>query len=133
MMSEEDINSESVIESEDFIGAVDFDKLIETEGGERVVPVAVVDRLGKLAMVGFMNEDALRKTIETGLATFWSRSRQELWTKGETSGNTLPVDKMILDCDNDTILLVANPQGPVCHRKTETCFDETIEFVINDQ
>ena len=117
--------NDNEIETEEFIVAVDFDKLIETAGGEKVVPAVVVDRLGRLAMVGFMNEEALRKTIETGLATFWSRSRQELWTKCVTSGNTMPVDSLALDCDNDTILLVVDPQGPVCHRETETCFDDT--------
>ncbi len=73
-------------------------------------------------MVGMMNEEAVRRTIATGLVTFWSRSRQVLWTKGETSGNTLTVVAMQVDCDADVILVSARAAGPTCHNGTDTCF-----------
>lgn len=75
-------------------------------------------------MLGFMNEAALAETERTGLACFYSRSRQRLWTKGESSGNYLRVRKIIADCDQDTLLIIANPDGPVCHTGSDTCFGE---------
>ena len=77
----------------------------------------------KVLMVGYMNEEAFNKTIKTGKATFFSRSRQCLWTKGETSGNFIEVVGMYPDCDSDTLLLMGKPVGPVCHRNTTSCFD----------
>lgn len=74
-------------------------------------------------MVGWMDTEALRRTLQTRRATFWSRSRQEYWTKGETSGNFLDVTEVRLDCDGDTLLVTANPQGPTCHTGARTCFD----------
>lgn len=73
-------------------------------------------------MLGYMNEEALQTTIQSNKVTFYSRTRQAQWTKGETSGNTLMVEKMSVDCDGDTLLIVANPQGPTCHRGTTSCF-----------
>jgi len=70
-----------------------------------------------------MNREALENTLENGRVTFWSRSRQQLWTKGETSGNTLKLVEAHADCDNDCLLIMAVPAGPTCHRNTDTCFD----------
>jgi phosphoribosyl-ATP pyrophosphohydrolase/phosphoribosyl-AMP cyclohydrolase len=76
-------------------------------------------------MLGYMNEDALAATKASGLVTFYSRTRQALWTKGETSGNVLRVVELIADCDNDALLVRALPEGPTCHRGSASCFDAT--------
>lgn len=81
----------------------------------------------KVLMLGFMNEEAYNKTIETGKVTFYSRTKNRLWTKGEESGNFLNVVSIKPDCDNDTLLIEANPVGPVCHKGTDTCWGETNE------
>jgi phosphoribosyl-ATP pyrophosphohydrolase/phosphoribosyl-AMP cyclohydrolase len=78
---------------------------------------------GVLLMVGFMNAEALAATVASGRVTFWSRSKQRLWTKGESSGHFLDVVDLAQDCDDDAIRVLARPQGPVCHRGTTTCFD----------
>jgi phosphoribosyl-AMP cyclohydrolase / phosphoribosyl-ATP pyrophosphohydrolase len=95
-----------------------------------VVQDAVTD---KVLMLGFMNPEAYDKTLESGLVTFFSRSRKQLWTKGETSGNFLRVKEILTDCDNDTLLIKALPDGPVCHTGADTCFNEMnqpgIEFL----
>ena len=89
-----------------------------------LVPAVVTDASGgKVLMLAYMNEESLRKTMETGLATFWSRSRQELWTKGETSGNYMHVVSVTADCDRDSLLIKARPDGPACHLGTESCFE----------
>ncbi len=75
-------------------------------------------------MLGFMNQEAYDKTIETGHVTFWSRTRQCLWTKGETSGNFLNFVSVMADCDNDTLLIRVQPEGPACHLGTDTCWGE---------
>lgn len=99
---------------------VDFSKL----GEPGLVPGVVQHaRTRQVLMVGFLDEQALRTTLETGLATFWSRSRGAQWTKGETSGNVLAVERVELDCDRDTLLLHAIPTGPTCHTGEPTCFD----------
>lgn len=77
----------------------------------------------KVLMLGYMNQEAFEKTVATGLVTFFSRTRQKLWTKGETSGNYLHVVEMFADCDADTVLIKAHPDGPTCHRGTTACFD----------
>jgi len=77
---------------------------------------------GEVLMLAYMNTESLRMTLEKGLATFWSRSRQTLWTKGETSGNTLTVKEISVDCDQDTLLLKVIPAGPVCHTNARSCF-----------
>ena len=98
---------------------IDFDKC----GG--LVPAIIQDATTKtVLMLGYMNEEALKKTQETGLVTFFSRSRQCLWTKGETSGNYLHLVDIKVDCDNDTLLIKANPDGPTCHTGTDTCWGE---------
>jgi phosphoribosyl-ATP pyrophosphohydrolase/phosphoribosyl-AMP cyclohydrolase len=94
-------------------------------GADGLVTVVVQERVsGDVLMVAWANEEALRLTAETGLAHFWSRSRQALWLKGETSGNRLRVHALRADCDRDTVLLVASPEGPACHEGTRTCFGE---------
>jgi len=91
-----------------------------------LMPVIVQDAVTNIVlMLGFMNEEALLKTQELGKVTFYSRSKQRLWTKGEESGNFLYVKEIITDCDNDTLLVKANPVGPVCHTGADTCFGET--------
>jgi phosphoribosyl-AMP cyclohydrolase len=98
---------------------MDFTKL------DGLIPAVVQDReSGEVLMVGFMNEDALARTQETGFATFYSRSRQKLWTKGETSGNRLQVEEMLVDCDDDTVLLKVRRlgDGNVCHTGSRSCF-----------
>lgn len=78
----------------------------------------------QVLMLGYMNEEALEKTKSEGRVTFYSRSKQRLWTKGETSGNFLMVDEIQVDCDNDTLLIKAYPQGPTCHTGSTSCFQE---------
>ena len=99
----------------------DFDLSKNADG---LLPVIVQDATTlKVLMLGYMNREAFEKTTTTGLVTFWSRSRQCLWTKGETSGNFLHVVKMYPDCDADTLLIQARPDGPTCHRGTLACWD----------
>ena len=90
-----------------------------------LVPVIVQDNnTQKVLMLGFMNEEALKKTEQESKVTFYSRSKQRLWTKGETSGNFLLIKEILTDCDNDTLLIKAEPTGPVCHTGADTCFKE---------
>lgn len=99
---------------------IDFTKY--TNG---LVPAVIQDyNTHKVLMLGFMNEAALEQTETTGKVTFYSRSKQRLWVKGETSGNFLHVKSILSDCDNDTILIQAEPVGPVCHTGADTCFFE---------
>ena len=94
-----------------------------------LIPAIVQDgSTGRVLMLGFMNEEALEKTLETQRVTFWSRSRKCLWTKGETSGNYLELEQIRQDCDHDTLLVVVKPQGPCCHRGTLSCFAGDDEF-----
>lgn len=93
-----------------------------------LVPAIIQDdKTQKVLMLGFMNEEAYNKTKETGKVTFWSRTKNRLWTKGETSGNFLNVVSMEADCDNDTLLIKVTPTGPVCHTGTDTCWGEKNE------
>ena len=107
-----------------------------------LVPAIVQDVISnKVLMLGFMNKDAFDKTKAEGKVTFFSRSKQRLWTKGETSNNFLLVKEIISDCDNDTLLIMASPTGPVCHTGADTCFNqnnssfslEKLESVITDR
>ena len=101
------------------IDQLDFDK----SGG--LIPAIVQDALtGKVLMLGYMNREALETTLEKNLVTFYSRSKQRLWTKGESSGNTLTLVGIQSDCDQDTLLVRARPAGPVCHKGTDTCWAE---------
>ena len=98
---------------------IDFEKM----GG--LVPAIVQDaRTKNVLMLGFMNEEAYQKTVDTKHVTFWSRTRQTVWTKGETSGHFLDLVSMQIDCDNDTLLVKAIPNGPTCHTGTDTCWGE---------
>jgi len=91
-----------------------------------LLPVVVQDRAsGDVLMLAWANAEALRLTADTGLAHFWSRSRQALWRKGETSGHVLRVRQALTDCDRDTLVLVVDPEGPACHTGERTCFGET--------
>ena len=91
---------------------------------DSLLPVIIQDSISmKVLMLGYMNREAFDKTVETGKVTFFSRTRQKLWTKGETSGNILLLQDMYPDCDADTLLIKALPVGPTCHRGTESCFD----------
>jgi phosphoribosyl-ATP pyrophosphohydrolase/phosphoribosyl-AMP cyclohydrolase len=95
----------------------DFEKM------NGLVPAIVQDsKSSEVLMMGFMDEEAFKKTLESGKATFWSRSRKRLWTKGETSGNFLLVESVYIDCDKDAILLKAVPKGPTCHTGNRSCF-----------
>ncbi len=95
-----------------------------SKNGDGLLPTIIQDsRTGKVLMLGYMNEEAFNKTLAEGRVTFWSRSRQKLWTKGETSGHYLNVAEMYMDCDADTLLIKAVPAGPTCHRGTPSCFD----------
>lgn len=101
------------------ISQVDFKK------SNGLVPAIVQDdNTQKVLMLGYMNEESLGKTIEIGKVTFFSRSKNRLWTKGEESGNFLNLVSVLVDCDGDTLLLKATPVGPVCHTGSDTCFDE---------
>ena len=91
---------------------------------EGLVPAVVQQHgTGEVLMLGWMDDEALARTIETGLATYWSRSRQEYWVKGETSGHRQHVREVRLDCDGDTLLVVVDQDGPSCHTGEHTCFD----------
>ncbi|MDR3267417.1 MAG: bifunctional phosphoribosyl-AMP cyclohydrolase/phosphoribosyl-ATP diphosphatase HisIE [Tannerella sp.] len=98
---------------------LDFKKM------DGLIPVIVQDaQTNVVLMLGFMNEEAYNQTVETKKVTFYSRTKQRLWTKGETSGNFLNVVKILADCDDDTLLIKANPVGPACHTGADTCFGE---------
>ena len=121
----------------DKIQLLDFNKI----GG--LVPVIIQDcQSGVVLMLGYMNQESLVKTFDTGKVTFFSRSRQGLWTKGETSGNYLLMEGIWVNCDKDTLLIKAKPIGPVCHLGTDTCFDDgdnvyaflhRLEYVIKER
>ena len=103
-------------------------KLDYSKYADGLVPAIIQDeRTGKVLMLGFMNEAALAKTMELQKVTFFSRTKNRLWTKGEESGNILIVKDVLPDCDNDTILIKADPAGPVCHTGADTCWNEKNE------
>ena len=107
---------------------IDFEKM----GG--LVPAIIQDATTRqVLMLGFMNEESYQKTLDTGHVTFWSRTRQTLWTKGETSGHFLNLVDMKTDCDNDTLLVRVNPIGPTCHTGTDTCWGEENTPIDNGQ
>ena len=107
-----------MIETEtDLIEKLDWKKM----GG--LIPVVVQDAQTKeVLMLAYANREALEHTLKTGKGTYWSRSRQELWVKGETSGHTQKIVKVITDCDYDTLLYIVNQKGPACHTGAQTCF-----------
>ncbi len=99
---------------------------IDFEKSDGLIPAIVQDaKTAKVLMLGYMNKEALVKTEKEKRVTFYSRSKQRLWTKGETSGNFLEVVSIKEDCDNDTLLIQANPAGTVCHKGSDTCFNES--------
>lgn len=109
---------------------------------EGLLPAIIQDAVTqKVLMLGFMDEESFAQTQQEGKVTFFSRSKQKLWTKGETSGNILEVKEILLDCDSDTLLIKAEPSGPVCHTGADTCFNEpnhrfvlkTLEQIIADR
>lgn len=103
---------------------IDFDKM------NGLVPAIIQDSVTKnVLMLGFMNEEAFKKTIATKRVTFYSRTRNCIWTKGETSGNYLELVSMKPDCDNDTLLVRAIPHGPTCHKGTDTCWGKIINVI----
>ena len=100
---------------------VDFNK-----SPDGLVPAIIQDNTTKkVLMLGYMNDEALQKTIETKLVTFFSRTKQRLWTKGEESGHVLNLIDIKLDCDSDSLLIKVNPNGPTCHKGSDTCWNET--------
>lgn len=115
---------------------------IDFKKGDGLVPVVVQDNNTlQVLMLGYMNEEAYQKTLESKLVTFYSRSKERLWTKGESSGNTLELVDVMIDCDQDTLLIKANPNGPTCHTGSMSCFKEEtgkgfiyeLEQTINDR
>jgi phosphoribosyl-ATP pyrophosphohydrolase/phosphoribosyl-AMP cyclohydrolase len=118
---------------------IDFNK-----NNDGLVPAIIQDATTKnVLMLGYMNEEAFKKTQETKLVTFYSRTKKRLWTKGEESGNVLNLVNLKLDCDNDTLLIFVNPSGPTCHKGSDTCWNEennsnfgffsTLENVITER
>lgn len=105
------------------MSSIDFDKL------NGLVPCVVQDSATqKVLMLAFMNAEAYEKTKREKKVTFYSRSKKRLWTKGETSGNSLELVEILQDCDNDSLLIKVNPKGPTCHTGADTCFNEKNEF-----
>jgi phosphoribosyl-ATP pyrophosphohydrolase/phosphoribosyl-AMP cyclohydrolase len=95
--------------------------------GDGLIPAIVQDAAsGQVLMLGYMNRDALHATVQTGNVTFFSRSKGRLWVKGETSGHFLKLVSIVPDCDDDTLLVLANPIGPTCHEGTQSCFGDTV-------
>jgi len=112
---------------------MDISKLNFSKLNGLIPAIIVDDSSDKILMLGFMNKEALRISIESGKVTFFSRTKNELWTKGETSGNFLLIKKIISDCDDDTIIIYAEPQGPTCHLGNYSCFNipnENINFLL---
>ena len=105
------------------MSALDMDKLDwDKEGG--LIPAVVQDsETRQVLMLGYMNRESLAATLRSGLVTFYSRSKQRLWQKGETSGHRLELVSIAPDCDSDALLVLARPHGPTCHRGTTSCFD----------
>jgi len=102
------------------MSSLNFDK-----SPDGLLPAVIQDAVtGKVLMLGYMNQEAYEKTQVEGVVTFFSRSKQRLWTKGETSNNFLHVEQMLVDCDGDTLLIKARPAGPTCHTGADTCFNE---------
>ncbi len=98
-----------------------------------LIPAIIQDyKTKEVLMLGFMNREAYEKTVKESKVTFYSRTRNELWTKGETSGNYLTVKEIVTDCDNDTLLILSEPKGPVCHTGNKTCFgNQNLIFDLN--
>lgn len=105
---------------------------LDWEKVDNLLPVIVQDSFnGKVLMLGYMNQAALDKTLESMKVTFFSRTKSRLWTKGETSGDFLHVKNISIDCDNDTLLVMATPAGPTCHLGTQSCFSDSTGFDLD--
>jgi len=103
-------------------------KKLDFKKGNGLIPVVVQDAKSKeLLMLAYTNEEALEKTLSTGYAHYWSRSRNKLWMKGETSGHTQKIKSIIVDCDYDTLLFIVEQKGNVCHTGKDTCFHNKLE------
>jgi phosphoribosyl-AMP cyclohydrolase len=101
---------------------------LDWKKGNGLIPVVVQDaRTKEVLMLAYANKEALEQTLKTGKGTYWSRSRKELWVKGETSGHTQKIKRVAADCDYDTLLYVVEQKGPVCHTGAETCFHHEFE------
>ena len=112
----------------DFKEKIDITKDELKFNDKGLIPAVLQDhKSGKVLMLAYMNKEAYEKSIETGKATFWSRSRQKLWIKGETSGNYQYIKDIKIDCDKDTLLLLVDPAGPACHTGNESCFYRKID------
>jgi phosphoribosyl-AMP cyclohydrolase / phosphoribosyl-ATP pyrophosphohydrolase len=120
---------------------LEVDKVV-FDDANGLIPVVIQDlQTNKVLMMAYMNKAALQQTLDTKIVTFYSRSKQKLWVKGETSGNNLALCEAYMDCDSDTLLLKVNPQGPVCHTGTDTCWEEknvgsfipSLEAIIEDR
>ncbi|MCD7970014.1 MAG: bifunctional phosphoribosyl-AMP cyclohydrolase/phosphoribosyl-ATP diphosphatase HisIE [Alistipes sp.] len=109
---------------------IDFSLFDVSKGSDGLVPAVIQDDVTlRVLMVGYMDREALERTLESGRVTFFSRTKQRLWTKGETSGNYLDVVSVMTDCDNDTLLIRVRPHGPACHNGTVSCFTDTLNTV----
>ncbi|MEM1079967.1 MAG: bifunctional phosphoribosyl-AMP cyclohydrolase/phosphoribosyl-ATP diphosphatase HisIE [Pseudomonadota bacterium] len=106
-------------QAQHWIDSINWDKV-----GGLIPGIIQHHRTGQVLMLGYLSPESIEKTLATGLVTFFSRSRQQLWTKGETSGHTLELVDLALDCDVDTLLIQANPNGPTCHKGITSCFGE---------
>ena len=116
-----------VLDSAGFLASVKFD-------GQGLVAAVVQDADSlEILMVAWMNREALERTPELGQAVFWSRSRRELWHKGATSGNFIDVEEILVDCDGDTLVLLARPHGPACHTGARTCFYRRLESDLEQE
>lgn len=114
-------NDIQVLSSTEFLDSVEFD-------AQGVVTAVVQDANSlEVLMVAWMNREALEQTVELDQAVFWSRSRRELWHKGATSGNFIDVEEILVDCDGDTLVLLARPHGPACHTGARSCFFRRLE------
>jgi phosphoribosyl-AMP cyclohydrolase len=113
-------DQQSLQANKEFLDQVKWD-------GQGLLPGIVQDiQTGEVLMVAWLNRESLRKTLESGNAVFWSRSRQKLWIKGETSGNFMKVQSILLDCDGDTLVLLCHASGPACHTGERTCFHRVL-------
>ena len=114
-------NDIQVLDSTEFLESVEFD-------AQGLVTALVQDANSlEVLMVAWMNREALEQTLELGQAVFWSRSRREIWHKGATSGNFIDVEEILVDCDGDTLILLARPHGPACHTGARSCFFRRLE------
>ncbi len=109
-----------------------MDRIINWDAGGLVPAIVQDEKTGQVLMLGYMDAKALARTIESGFATFWSRRRHKLWTKGETSGHVQRVREIKYDCDGDAVLLLVDPAGPACHTGEASCFYRSLGTMKNE-